>query len=70
MSEEIKSINKEYASGNKIILASRYNSKRSKILLCLWGSQFVTWEADNNNVTYWGHYFTDLAAAYEDYKNR
>lgn len=28
MSEEIKSINKEYASGNKIILASRYNSKR------------------------------------------
>ena len=32
--------------------------------------QYVTWECRGGNDYYWGHYFSDLAAAQKDFCNR
>lgn len=52
-------------------LNRRRRANGKYILLCQWGPQFITWQAnDNSDDTYWGHYFTSLKAARKDLSER
>jgi tellurite resistance-related uncharacterized protein len=51
----------------------RHNAGMGRyVVLCVWrGAQpYVTWATDNQGRAYWGHYFTRLDCAENDYCKR
>jgi hypothetical protein len=41
------------------------------VVLCLWRDEYVTWVIDGaTGQAYWGHYFTNLKSALEDFAIR
>lgn len=50
------------------------NGTGEKVLLVHVGggrrNQFVTWRADPDGNTFWGHYFEDILAAAKDFEDR
>lgn len=56
---------------NNSEIIARFQISDIKIVLCHWNNnQYVTWRADNQGYTYWGHYFNNIQDATNDFTER
>lgn len=61
-------------NGATVIAKHKAHSGDGWVILAMWekfgGTEYITWISDNDLSCYYGHYFTNIIQATEDYQHR
>ena len=63
-------MNKQFNSGDTLPNGALVIETRGDKVLARWHEQFVTWVMCPEGYCYWGHYFSDLGEAVQDFQTR